>query len=114
LFDLTRSLLSKCVETHELGKLFTLASVGPSLFSMALRTLSNLLYEATLDSFPGAMHLLSGSVEFVSCFLTLILYVYVKKHERKFGPIGNDQYSHIVQGNETEVVKPNGDSVENS
>jgi hypothetical protein len=83
------------VETGELGKLFTMASVAPQIFYMIFSTLTNLLYEATLDTFPGAIFLLSASVQYCSCFLTLGLYFFVKRHERRFGPLGQQQIDNI-------------------
>ena len=55
------------------------------------------LYKATLDTFPGATYLFEGSMQFVSSFLILVLYFFVKRHERVHGAIGGHQNSKITK-----------------
>ena len=86
-----RSLLSKCVDVDEYGKVFTLASVASSVASLCTSALMQKIYEWTVDSFPGAMYLFSAATECVSTILVSLLYWYVRKHEKVHGPIGKDQ-----------------------
>ncbi len=90
-----KSLLSKCVGVHEFGKLFTASTVLPHLFTMIFSSLSNLIYEATLDSFPGAVFVVSASTEYGCMVLTLILLHFVKRHERIYGELGRKQNIHL-------------------
>ena len=53
------------------------------------------LYKATVNTFPGASNLFEGSVYFVSSLLILVLYFFVRRHERVYGPLGGQQNSHI-------------------
>ena len=52
---------------------------------------SNKLYAATVHSFPGAIYLLDGSLDFAACALCLALYGAVRRHEGVYGALGRKQ-----------------------
>ncbi len=89
------SLLSKCVGVNEFGKLFTVSTILPMTFTVVLTSLNNLLYEATLDTFPGAMFVICACSNYGCVVLILILYYYVTKHEREYGKLGRAQNAHL-------------------
>ena len=86
-----RSLLSKCVEVDEYGKIFTLQSVARSIASLSTSALMQKVYEWTVVSFPGAMYLVSSGFEFLSIILVTVLYLYIRRFEKTCGPIGKQQ-----------------------
>lgn len=61
-FAVGRSLLSKSCEEDETGKLFSVLSVFGSLTVLIVNPVTKNLYNNTVDSFPGAFLLLSGSI----------------------------------------------------
>jgi hypothetical protein len=84
-----RSMLSKCVESHEYGKIFTLSSVASSLASLVSSVVIQEMYEYTLDTFPGAIYIFHGSIELVAVGMMSIVYVWIRRHERLNGPLGH-------------------------
>ena len=100
-----KSLLSKCVGVDEFGKLFTISTILPQVFSMALSTAENLLYKATLDSFPDAIYVMGAANEYLMMILTLILYFVVKRHERAYGEVGKRQNAHLTRNSDDDRYK---------
>ena len=86
-----QSMLSKVVSKDEFGKIFTLSSVAVNIASLLSSTLLQLLYEATLKTFPGAMYVGLSVMEVITVVLMSIYFLYVIKHEKQFGPIGHNQ-----------------------
>ena len=54
-------------------------------------TVMKLIYNATVEDFPGAQFLVLGGFAMLTFFFTLLLYYHVWKHESRFGTIGGDQ-----------------------
>jgi len=86
-----KSLLSKCVSSHEFGKIFTLSSIASSLASLIGAVIVPKLYQATLDSLPGAIYFFFASVQVVVVLVITALFVVIIGHEKEFGPLGKDQ-----------------------
>ena len=83
-----RSMLSKCVESHEFGKIFTLSSVASSLASLLSSVVIQEMYKYTLDTFPGAIYLFHGGIEIVAVGMMSIVFLWIKSYEIRFGPLG--------------------------
>ena len=83
-----RSMLSKCVESHEFGKIFTLSSVASSLASLLSSVIIQEMYRYTLDTFPGAIYLFHGGIELVAVGMMSIVFLWIKRYEIRFGPLG--------------------------
>ena len=77
-----RSMLSKCVESHEYGKIFTLSSVASALASLMSSVIIQEMYKYTLDTFPGAIYLFHGGIELVAVLMMAIIYAIIKRQER--------------------------------
>lgn len=85
-----QSMLSKCVEKDEYGKIFTLSSVAISIASLVSTTFLQKLYECTVQTFPGAMYVALSAMESITVLLLSILFIFIIRHERKFGAMGKD------------------------
>ena len=77
-----RSMLSKCVESHEYGKIFTLSSVASALATLMSSVIIQEMYKYTLDTFPGAIYLFHGGIELVAVLMMAIIYAIIKRQER--------------------------------
>ena len=86
-----QSMLSKVVSKDEFGKIFTLSSVAMNIASLLSSTFLQMLYEVTVKTFPGAMYVGLSVMEVLTVFLMSIYFIYVIKHEKQFGPIGQNQ-----------------------
>ena len=83
-----RSMLSKCVESHEYGKIFTLSSVASSVASLISSVIIQELYKLTLIIFPGAIYLFHASIELITVGMMAIMYFLIKRHEKVYGTLG--------------------------
>lgn len=70
-----RSMLSKMVEKHEYGKIFTLTATASSLAGLVTSSVYQEVYAATVSTFPGAMYLLSASMVTVSLVVNQPLFI---------------------------------------
>jgi len=60
-----RSMLSKLVHKDEVGKIYSFLASGEAAIPLIASPIYNLLYSATLDSFPGAVYVLTSSLDFL-------------------------------------------------
>ena len=72
---IVRSFLSKIVEPDELGKVLTGIAVVAGFVPFIKTPLMRETYKATLDFFPGAIFILSGSMILLSFDLNAIFYM---------------------------------------
>jgi MFS-type transporter involved in bile tolerance (Atg22 family) len=70
----TRSLLSKCVDSDEIGKAFAILSVVATLASFAGNPLFRQLYNVTMADFPGAVFVLFGCLQLVASLCSLCVF----------------------------------------
>ena len=63
-FGLIRSLMSKCVQSDETGKIFSACALWRSIFGLIGTFAYRQLYNATLDTFPAAEILMKGILYF--------------------------------------------------
>jgi MFS family permease len=74
-FSIGRSLLSKCCESDEVGKMFSILSILLSLTFMISNPIVRQLYNLTIDHFPGAFLLLIAALLVVSGFGNFFVYL---------------------------------------
>ena len=70
-----------------------------SVASLMTSELMQKIYEWTVVSFPGAMYLFSAGTEFLSLILISVLFWFVNRHEKIYGPVGEHQDKN--QNNDT-------------
>ena len=73
-FGLVRSLLSKCIEPHETGKIFSALAIVCALMPTIANPVFRQLYNWTLPYFPGAYMVMAALVLFISAALNFYLY----------------------------------------
>jgi len=82
------SILSKCVPSSQLGKIFSLFGAFQTLLGMVMSYFNTMLYNETLESFLGASYCLSAGFEGLNMVGMIVIYFYIVGNERKFGPLG--------------------------
>ncbi|XP_040571251.1 LOW QUALITY PROTEIN: probable peptidoglycan muropeptide transporter SLC46 [Lepeophtheirus salmonis] len=78
---LLRSLISKCIESDEIGKVFSVIASGQAVIFMIASPIYSLVYKATLDFFPGLVFLVTSCLYSIVGFLAIYLYFGLKKVE---------------------------------
>ena len=77
-FSLVRALMSRCIETEETGKIFSVLGIFSQVAVMVANPIYRNLYDFTLPIFPGAEIVMTGGL-FVLCTL-IYVYVYTQRH----------------------------------
>ena len=49
------------------------------------------IYAQTVDSSPGTVFFVSAAFELLALLAVAILYVFIYKHEKKYGTLGKEQ-----------------------
>ncbi len=80
-YAVVRSLMSKCVEPHEVGKIFSVIAVVSATTPIGGNPLFRHLYNYTMSTFPGAFFILFATLQFVAASLSL--FIYFKRQEIK-------------------------------
>ena len=73
-FGLIRSLISKCVQSDETGKLFSIMAIMAAILHFAGGAAYRQLYSATLDTFPASEILMKGILFTFGGVLSLMVY----------------------------------------
>ncbi|TRY80252.1 hypothetical protein TCAL_13569, partial [Tigriopus californicus] len=73
-FSATRSLLTKCIDHDEVGKLYSFIALLSALIPIGSNPAFRQLYNATLGSFPSAFLLLSAALGVLTVFLIFLVY----------------------------------------
>ena len=73
-FGLVRSLLSKCIESHETGKIFSALAIFSAIVPLLANPIYRQVYNWTLPFFPGAVMIMAACVLGISTLLNLYLY----------------------------------------
>lgn len=74
-FTAVRSIVTKSVETAELGKVNSLIGAAEALMPLVYSPIYSFLYAATINAFPGAFYLVGGAL----ILPTAIIFLYVYK-----------------------------------
>jgi MFS transporter, PCFT/HCP family, solute carrier family 46, member 3 len=107
-YAVVRSLISKCIDKNEVGKVYSFLAVLASLAPVAGNPLFRQLYNATLDTFPGAIFLLYGAI--LLCSAIGNLYLYFMRHEMKTNceaeeDENENQDDELKKGNESTTTE---------
>ena len=86
-YSVVRSLMSKSFSLDEVGKVFSILAVVAALGPVAGNPIFRQLYNATIDTFPGAFFLL-GSLLMLVAILSNVL-IYTQRH--KLAPDEEDE-----------------------
>ena len=70
--------MSRCIETEETGKIFSVLGIFSQVAVMVANPIYRNLYDFTLPIFPGAEIVMTGGL-FVLCTL-IYVYVYTQRH----------------------------------
>ena len=103
-----RFLLSKCIDSDEVGKAFSILAVIAALAPVAGNPLYRQLYDATIDSFPGAIFLLTAALYMAAAIGNLFLYF--KRDELINGESNNN---NVKSNQEEEEAKTTRSLLEN-
>ena len=74
-YGLIRSLMSKCVQSDEIGKIFSALALSRSAFALIGSLAYRQLYNATLDTFPASEILMKGILYFFGSLVSFTLYL---------------------------------------
>ena len=77
-FGLVRSLISKCIEPHETGKIFSALAIFGAIVPLIANPIFRQVYNWTLRFFPGAVMIMAACVLAVSTLLNV--YLYTQRH----------------------------------
>ena len=80
---LSRSGISKFLDSSEVGKAFSVLAILESLSPFATKPFFSYFYKSTLETFPGAYILLYGSVYILILLLLIYTHFGMKKQDRK-------------------------------
>ena len=79
----SRSNMSKLLETNEIGKAFTFLAICQGIFPIATKPFFAFLYKNTLETFPGAYKILSGSLYIGLLVLIITTHFGLKRMDEK-------------------------------
>ena len=79
----SRSNMSKLMESNEIGKAFTFLAIFQGITPIATKPLFALLYKNTLETFPGAYKILSGSLYIGVLLIIILTHFGLKRSEEK-------------------------------
>ena len=80
---LSRSGISKFLDSSEVGKAFSVLGILESISPFATKPFFSYLYKRTLETFPGAYILLYGCVYILILLLLIYTHFGMKKQDRK-------------------------------
>ena len=82
-YPLARSLLSQSVESSEVGRIFSSLSFISSLVHFFSHPLYALIYDASLETFPGAFMVFTGLLIFVAMIIMILIKFFFQNRFRK-------------------------------
>ena len=74
-YGLIRSVISKCVQSDETGKIFSALALWCAAFQLIGNTAYRQLYNATLDTFPASEIVMKGVLYFFGSLLSFMLFL---------------------------------------
>jgi len=72
-YPLARSLLSQSVDSSEVGRIFSSLSFISCLVHFISHPLYALIYDSSIENFPGAFMLFTGLIIFVAMFIMILI-----------------------------------------
>ena len=79
-----RSLLSKTVPEADLGKVYTLLGCLEAAIPLAASPLLTVIYNNSLDTFPGAVYLAEAGFMLVDLVLFFVVIILFRLHQRRY------------------------------
>ena len=79
-----RSLLSKTVPEADIGSVFTLLGCLEAATPLAASPLLTVIYNTSLDTFPGAVYLAEAAFMLVDLGLFLVIIILFTLHQRRY------------------------------
>ena len=86
-----RSLLSKTVPEADLGKVYTLLGCLEAAIPLAASPLLTVIYNNSLDTFPGAVYLAGAGFMMGDPVLFLVVITLFKLHQRRYNVVAQQQ-----------------------
>ena len=78
-----RSLITKCVNPDEVGKIFSIVGAFQALLPFGSSPLFGFLYRATVATFPAAFLFLVAGLKLIEAIIVLVVFVGVKKENKR-------------------------------
>ena len=101
-YAVVRSLISKCIDSTEVGKVFSMLAIIASIAPIGGNPLFRQLYNKTIGTFPGAIFLLCAGLLFLAALGNL--YLYFMRDEMV--------HQQEVKPNEHELDEKNSESIQ--
>ena len=79
---LTRSSITKFLDSNEVGRAFSVLGTLQALFPLVTNPFISFLYKMTLETLPGAFRIWRGSLYFIVLFLLIYIHLGLKKEHR--------------------------------
>ena len=99
--------MSQSVESSEVGRIFSSLSFISSLVHFVSHPLYALIYDASLETFPGAFMVFTGLIIFVAMFIMIIIKFFFRNRYRKRYPVDSSNRT-LFASNETETIQGSG------
>ena len=119
-YGVVRSLLSKCVHENETGKIFSVIGILAAICPMIFNPVSRMIYNKSLETFPGTVILICASLMFLATVLNFFLFtqrwrltLFTLENNRKTNTdpliqtIPNENYNIKTIPNENHNIVPN-------
>lgn len=87
----SRSNMSKLMESNEIGKAFTFLAIFQGIIPIATKPFFAFLYKNTLETFPGAYKILSGSLYLGILLIIVLTHFGLKRLEKPNSPAVNKE-----------------------
>ena len=106
-FAVVRSLISKCVDSNEVGKVFSMIAIIASIAPIGGNPFFRQLYNKTIDTFPGAIFLLYAGLLFLAALGNLYLYFMRDEmvHQQEVKPNEQEMEEKINESIQTESTE---------
>ena len=78
---ISRSAITKLMESDEVGKAFSVLGVLGALFPVITKPFYSYLYKRTLETFPGAFYVLSATLYILVFIILIYTHIGMKKQE---------------------------------
>ena len=104
-YAVVRSLMSKCIDSNEVGKVFSLFAVAASIAPIGGNPIFRQLYNKTMDTFPGAIFLLCAGLLFLAACVNLFSYFMRLKiiHHHEETPNEQESDGKINENNQSNL-----------
>ena len=78
---LTRSSITKFLDSHEVGRAFSVLGTLQAVFPLITNPFISFIYKITLETIPGAFRIWRGSLYFVVLFLLIYIHLGLRREK---------------------------------